>query len=31
VVGSGAAKLQVETASGDVSIVEKNDAAVKPR
>lgn len=30
VVGSGSAKLQVETASGDVSIVEKTDAAVKP-
>jgi DUF4097 and DUF4098 domain-containing protein YvlB len=29
VVGTGAAKLQVETASGDVSIVEKSDAAKK--
>jgi hypothetical protein len=29
VVGTGSAKLQVETASGDVSIVEKNDATVK--
>jgi DUF4097 and DUF4098 domain-containing protein YvlB len=31
VVGTGASKVQVETASGDVSIVEKSDAAVKPR
>jgi hypothetical protein len=30
VVGTGSAKLQVETASGDVSIVEKSDAAIKP-
>jgi len=29
VVGSGTAKVQIETASGDVSIVEKSDAAVK--
>ena len=29
VVGSGTAKVQIQTASGDVSIVEKSDAAVK--
>lgn len=29
VVGTGASKLQVETASGDVTIVEKSDAALK--
>jgi len=29
VVGTGASKLQVDTASGDVTIVEKSDAAVK--
>ena len=30
VVGTGAARVQVETASGDVTIIEKSDAAVKP-
>lgn len=30
VVGTGSARVQVETASGDVTIVEKGDAAVKP-
>lgn len=30
VVGSGVARVDVETASGDVSIIEKSDAAVKP-
>jgi len=31
VVGSGAASLSVETASGDISIVEKSEAAFKQR
>jgi hypothetical protein len=31
VVGSGSSKLNVETASGDVTIVEKSDAAIKSR
>ena len=30
VVGSGSARVEIETASGDVTIVEKSDAAVKP-
>ena len=30
VVGTGEARIQIETASGDVSIVEQSDAAVKP-
>jgi DUF4097 and DUF4098 domain-containing protein YvlB len=30
VVGSGSSQVKIETASGDVSIVEKSDAAVKP-
>jgi DUF4097 and DUF4098 domain-containing protein YvlB len=30
VVGTGTARVTVETASGDVSIIEKSDAAVKP-
>jgi DUF4097 and DUF4098 domain-containing protein YvlB len=30
VVGTGAARIEIETASGDVTIVEKNDAARKP-
>ena len=30
VVGSGAAQIQIETASGDVSIMENSDAATKP-
>ena len=30
VVGTGTARVKVETASGDVTIIEKSDAAVKP-
>ncbi|HET6349957.1 MAG TPA: DUF4097 family beta strand repeat-containing protein [Candidatus Krumholzibacteria bacterium] len=30
VVGSGAARIEIETASGDISLVEKSDAAIKP-
>jgi hypothetical protein len=30
VVGTGTARIKVETASGDVSIIEKSDAAVRP-
>lgn len=31
VVGSGTAKVEVDTASGDVTIVEKSDAAIKQK
>jgi DUF4097 and DUF4098 domain-containing protein YvlB len=30
VVGSGVARIEIETASGDISIMEKNDAATRP-
>jgi hypothetical protein len=30
VVGTGTSRIQIETASGDVTIIEKSDAAAKP-
>jgi hypothetical protein len=30
VVGSGVARIEIETASGDINILETNDAATKP-